>query len=96
MYIVSDHDADVGQIRIEHKEGIYLINFSIAPGMRGKGYGTKVISEVSETLKKDVTQGGILRGLVKLSNVASIKAFLNSGFAETKVDQNSLTFEKRF
>lgn len=99
--ILMDNDIPVGSVRLElidntdslsdfSKTSIslaYQINYQIAPSMRGKGYGKKLISMLPGLLDK----GSMLVAQVKENNISSIKCFRDNGYKEFK-DAEELRF----
>ncbi len=58
------------------------ISYSVAPGFRGRGYGSKLLALVEEQAKLDA-RTSTLYGEVRTDNIASQKAFLKNGYLET-------------
>lgn len=83
QYILIDQDIPVGQIRLERKETVGEISYSIAPDKRGMGYGKAIcqlllrrVREINPEIKKLIAK-------VKPSNAASIYCFEKNGFVES-------------
>ncbi|MDE7183906.1 MAG: GNAT family N-acetyltransferase, partial [Lachnospiraceae bacterium] len=74
----------VGQIRLTVEEGEALIDYSVAPAYRGKGYGAELLRLLCQQLDIDkITSVTKLIGQVKYQNQASAKVFEKSGFRKT-------------
>ena len=92
LYILTDScNSSIGQIRIDLIDGIWEIDYSIDPQYRGRGYGKKII----ELLLHKISSNSILKGIVKNTNIASLKVFKDLGF-ESKIDpiQDITYFQK--
>lgn len=85
IYIALNGDSiPVGQIRFDklYTDSIE-IDISISKEHRGKRYGTKLIELGCRKIFDEIKINKIL-ARIKRSNVASIKAFSNSGFKKIK------------
>lgn len=85
---------DIGQIRLSIENGEALIDYSIAPSMRGKGLGTRMILMAEEKLRearRDVTS---CKGQVKHANIASARVFEKCGY-DMDEKEPYLEFTKR-
>lgn len=84
IWIFSHSGQDVGQVRVEWKAGSGLIDYSVDPSFRGKGYGTRMINWVKQHI-----HGRSLIGKVRPSNIASIKVFEKCAFVlEGETEEN--------
>ncbi len=74
FYIYFVKDIPAGQIRLDFTDEFVIINYLVAPNMRGKGIGHKMIHDIvsSTNYNFDAT--------VKESNLASNKIFYNNKF----------------
>ena len=72
----------VGQIRLNIKESVAEISYSIDSKYRGKGYGSLMISLLKEKVKKEMPDIKALQARVKPDNIASKKVFNQQGFSE--------------
>ena len=84
VYYLRDDETIVGTFHFRHfltealAEGSGHIGYYIAPGYRGKGYGTQGLKLLLEEIRDAVTEEEIyLR--VKKSNPASLKVMKNNG-----------------
>lgn len=82
QYICMDNDYPLGQARIECRQDIVEINYSICAEKRSKGYGKKLLELISRQAWIDFPQAKKIIGRVKSENTASQKAFLNAGYQE--------------
>jgi len=93
QYILYQKKIPVGQIRLNMADGIGLIDYSIAPDMRGQGLGSLMLTLLKENLLREnrlkekpfekITIVTKLVGQVKFENIASIKAFERCGYEST-------------
>lgn len=95
QYILCEGERPVGQIRINVEGCEALIDYSVASGERGKGYGSEMLLLVQEQLAKDqIRDVAKLVGQVKYENHASSRAFEKSGFAKKELPDYIL-YEKK-
>lgn len=81
MRLAEVDGVPVGQIRLERQAFGFLVNFSVAASARGKGLGTKLLTDaVNQVRPRGAAGGTIIRGLVKPDNEKSKKAFQRAGF----------------
>jgi len=95
FFLMKDHDAAVGQIRLAFKDGKWQISYSIAPAYRGHGYG-KIILQLAETeLIRGGHVGEQLYAEVKKDNIASQRIFKKLGYSEaTSQHDNAYAYSK--
>ena len=79
MFILADDGEPVGQIRIDILGRIGEISYLIAPGHRGKGYGTDILMQCEKVVDKQIE---VLAGLVKDENKASKRCFEKAGYVK--------------
>ncbi len=84
QYILYYKGIPVGQVRLNIEDGIGLIDYSIAPDMRGQGFGVLALNLIQERAKKEITEIIKLVGQVKYENTASIKVFEHCGYVPRK------------
>lgn len=84
-YIAEHNGVPVGQIRFDGGEE-KVISFLLAPGSRGKGYGTSMLKEGVAKLLADSPLVKRITGYVKHANVPSNKAFVKAGFTLEEKD----------
>lgn len=90
QYILCHAGEPVGQIRLDVGDGAAVIDYSIAPGYRGRGFGKALLALAKEQAVKiaGVTK---LIGQVKNENSASISAFEKCGY-QRREGENYITF----
>jgi UDP-2,4-diacetamido-2,4,6-trideoxy-beta-L-altropyranose hydrolase len=77
--IGMDGDVPVGTIRFELDGDAALVNFTVDPAQRGRGYGTGILFHgIRYAMTKRYARR--FTGLVKTSNLLSMKCFIKSGF----------------
>jgi UDP-2,4-diacetamido-2,4,6-trideoxy-beta-L-altropyranose hydrolase len=100
MFILYENDEAVGQIRFDYKDTYYLIDYSIDVSSRGQGYGSVIVKKGIEKLTSLISNqtGYKVKAVVKTSNRASAKVFINLNFMNTQQKQisgsNYSVFEK--
>lgn len=77
MYIILKDNLEVGQIRVEIKDHVGIISFSIDKKYRNMGIGKQILKTI-----KQYSQCNTFIGRVKKENMASIKAFKNAGYRQ--------------
>lgn len=83
LYIGEKGKEKIGIVRLDKKnEQTVEFNINLAPQMRGKGYGSKMIELACDKFSKESDFRGIIIARTKDSNVASIKAFKKAGFLD--------------
>lgn len=85
IYIATDGNREIGQIRLDKEENKSIISYSVNKSYRGRGYGKALIKLIKEeALKNDII---VLEGLVKKDNIPSQRAFISNKFIEYKEDR---------
>lgn len=74
LYIFYAKNTPLGQIRVDIKDNIGVISFSIDYHYRGQGLGKKVL-ELIEDVPEVKSRLNILKGIVKYENIASKRSF---------------------
>lgn len=77
IYVVIKAEKYVGQVRLEKKNDVSYISYSIDKQYRRNGIGTEVLRII-----KSLSKENKLIGKVKKTNTASIKAFRKAGYEE--------------
>jgi len=99
MFIACDQTGQpVGQIRLDIENGDALIDFTIAPAMRGQKLASRLLRlGCLPVLRRQIVRRMV--GYVRSENVASQRAFLRAGFEsmgeELVHQQPSIRFELR-
>ena len=84
MFILSDEETNIGQVRFEWKDSEWLIGYSIVKEFRGRGLGKQILLAGIEQIEK-----GKITGYVKPENLASVKIFTDLGFAEEETSEQN-------
>jgi RimJ/RimL family protein N-acetyltransferase len=97
LYIAVDaQDRPVGHIRFEPENEEITASIIVSPDFRGKGYGKEILKIAAEKMMA-TSSVKVIRGFVKKTNEASLKAFTGAGFfpvAEVEVrGHKSVHFE---
>ncbi len=82
QYILMSGDKPVGQIRFTLKGDEALIGYSVAPGMRGLGYGSSMLDLAEMKIREECPEVRKLIGRVKPENTGSGKCFEKNGYEE--------------
>jgi RimJ/RimL family protein N-acetyltransferase len=69
----------VGQIRFDHYENYYLIDFYVTHDFRGKGYGKLLLNNGMNYVVNEI-ENIAFKAMVNEKNTPSIKSFLAEGF----------------
>ncbi|SHI03357.1 L-amino acid N-acyltransferase YncA [Butyrivibrio fibrisolvens DSM 3071] len=80
FFILEDEEGPAGCVRVDVIKDVGEVSYMIAPGRRGKGYGTKCLSLMEEEFKK--TDVKSLVGFVIGQNLASAKCFENNDYVK--------------
>jgi UDP-2,4-diacetamido-2,4,6-trideoxy-beta-L-altropyranose hydrolase len=83
----------VGQVRFEREDETWLVSYSIAPGLRGRGLGSKILEKALFSLGSEGRDDFIV-GRVKPANVASRRIFEKLGFALVAQRATALEFRR--
>lgn len=77
----------VAQVRFDRHVDRWVIDYSVVPHARGRGFGKRALELGLDELFR-VEQSAVVTGEVKLTNVASCRVFESLGFTKTvKVDR---------
>jgi UDP-2,4-diacetamido-2,4,6-trideoxy-beta-L-altropyranose hydrolase len=80
FYVVLDaHGTPVGQVRYRIEAREATISVSLAPGQRGRGYGSQMIRLASRRVF-EATPVNLIHAYIRPDNVASLRAFASAGF----------------
>ncbi|WP_343631864.1 GNAT family N-acetyltransferase [Fluviicola sp.] len=91
LFILTDGVEPLGQIRIQKKDLLWEIGYSIDKKHRGKKLGAAIVHLLVEKFN-DYS----FKAIVKKENTASLKVFENLGFETIPTDQTDiLTFVKK-
>lgn len=87
LYIVTDGAGEpIGQVRLDIADmGRYgEVSIALVKAARGKGLGTGILREVARRAKEEHRLGW-LEAVIKESNTASRRAFLNAGYTVEEI-----------
>ena len=81
-YIVVEDKKLIGYIRFKelNESGILTLNYGVHPDLRRKGYGTKILKEVSDYTFKSIDNVDEIKLYIRSINKGSIKCALNANF----------------
>lgn len=82
QYIFMKNKEPVGQIRFSMSGTEAEISYSVAPGMRGHGYGKIMLELAKKIFHEEHPEILKLIGKIKPENTASEKCFMNCEFEE--------------
>ncbi len=78
--VLGSDDIPIGQIRYEVGGNEAVVSVSVAPGERGKGYGSQIIQSASQKVFES-TPIVLIHAYIKPDNLSSIRAFTRAGFS---------------
>lgn len=81
QYIYMVGDKAIGQIRVDIREMEGEVDYSISLDNRCMGYGTDMLKKLAMLIKADFPNLKKLIAKVKPDNIASQRAFLNTGYS---------------
>lgn len=91
LFILTDGIQSLGQIRIQRKDTLWEIGYSIDQAQRGKKLGAEIVRLLLEKF-----ENYSFKAIVKKNNPASVKVFENLEFEYANTDQSDiLTFIKK-
>jgi spore coat polysaccharide biosynthesis protein SpsF len=82
FFIYHYDDHDIGQLRFEFRDNVVMINYSIDPFFRGKGYGHRMIILGDEIIKNEYPAIKSVQAEVKYENKASQHIFRKLNYSE--------------
>lgn len=95
LYVLECGGKPAGQIRFDEIEPhTFEIDFTIAPDMRGYGIGIQLLKLGILELANVIDTQFIVRGIVKNTNIASVKSFLRAGFIT--IEENSSAHSTKY
>lgn len=88
QYILYEDEKPIGQVRLNVEAGQAVIDYSIAPCQRKKGYGSRMLQMIPSQLGTEKGQHITkLIGQVKYENRASARAFEKSGYHKKELPE---------
>jgi RimJ/RimL family protein N-acetyltransferase len=79
LWLLESDGLPVAQIRYDRRDDCAEIGYTVAPGQRGRGYGTRILQMTAARACRELDVPTV-RGLVMIENRASIRAFEQAGF----------------
>jgi len=89
FHIVEDDDGPAGFIRLDWKQGAYVVSIAIAPDRRGTGLGKDVLTTIRTLLPTDRFLAEVLPG-----NHASQRLFRSCGYRQ--IDERTYVSDSLF
>ena len=87
LYVFEHNEQPFGQVRFDIEENSAFIDYSIDTNFRGQGLGTKMLEQGITIFEKEaVNQFQQIIGIVKMTNLPSMKVFERLGFHFKKVN----------
>jgi UDP-2,4-diacetamido-2,4,6-trideoxy-beta-L-altropyranose hydrolase len=83
----------VAQVRFDKEDQAWAISYSVAPLLRGRGLGAKILDMALSSLASEGRSASIL-ARVKPANLASRRIFEKLGFALAREDANAFEFRR--
>lgn len=79
-YLVKDLDEIVGMFRIfsYHQSGVINIQYAVRPSFRKKGYGSRILKELSNFLIQNNIR--CIEGSIDKNNISSLKIATSLGY----------------
>lgn len=93
QYVFLHKGNAIGQIRLEAKDAIGHISYSICNEFRRMGYGRKMLQLLTVQANKDFPDIQKLQAKVKKNNTASQSAFVKSGFVQAGLETTYELYE---
>jgi RimJ/RimL family protein N-acetyltransferase len=84
FFIFHDGKQNIGQVRIDIKENTAIINYSIAPSFRGKGYGYRMMRLAEKEIQYNYPAIKWIQAEVKYKNKASQYIFRKLNYTESQ------------
>jgi RimJ/RimL family protein N-acetyltransferase len=85
IYILTDLHENIGVIRFDNNNGVFIISYLIDKNHRGEGFGFLIL-EMGMKKIREAVENPIFIGYVKRGNIASEKIFNRLGFSIKKED----------
>lgn len=87
-YLLIVDDVPVSQVRLECRNRIGTINYSVGPQFRGNGYGRIMLAKLEDVARQNgITQ---LIGEVKSNNIISRRIFVGLNYQPTEKEGSFL------
>jgi RimJ/RimL family protein N-acetyltransferase len=82
FYIYHNENQDIGQVRFDVKGDIAIIDYSIAPPFRDKGYGCRMMALAEKEIQDNCPAVKWIQAEVKNENKASQNIFRKLDYTE--------------
>lgn len=97
-YIIAEGKELVGYVRFNEmdREGVLTLHYAVHPDFRKKGYGTKILVEVSDYAFGNINNASKVRLYIRNCNKGSIKCAENAMFSlqPNYISDNPLVYVK--
>lgn len=97
-YLVAKEKDLIGYVRFAEldKEGTLDLHYAVHPDQRRKGYGTKILIEVSDYLLKNINEVNMIQLNINNINSGSIKCAKKAAFKQepSSINNNPVVFIK--
>lgn len=84
IYILEINGKPAGQARLDRRDGVGYISYSISSSFRGQGYGKLLLQLLENEAAKESL---LLIGQVKKDNIASQVIFQSLGYGERETEE---------
>jgi len=85
--------VEVGQVRFERDDDMWIISYSIAREFRGRGLASRMLDTSLKALYEAIGPTAVT-GRVRPENTASCRVFERLGFAMVETDEDSIEFRR--
>ncbi len=89
IYILQVDQVDAGMVRADEQDGSVTLSWNVAPNMRGKGLGKRMVQLIKEAQHLPV------RAEIKAQNVPSIKIAEFCGLVLLKTEGDTLIYGEK-
>lgn len=81
IFIIEEQESPIAQTRFDLEgNGSAVISIAVIESHRGKGYGSRIIREATDTFFKEYSDVFTIRALINPGNEASLKSFAKAGY----------------
>jgi RimJ/RimL family protein N-acetyltransferase len=82
FYVATSSNGNlIGQIRFDKNEYEGVVSVSLAPALRGKGYGSALITQGVEKFFAE-SSANLVHAYIRINNQSSVRAFEKAGFSD--------------
>lgn len=93
LYIVSDEQDPIGQIRFELNDGFAVLSFSLDSAYRGRGLSEPLLRRGISVFKGDLEKQIDILAFVKKENIKSAHTFRSIGAVEKEAEEYPNSFK---